>query len=314
MILRVENLKRKAVFAIVVTYNRCLLLEKCLQALLQQTALLSGIVLIDNASTDGTEAWLRQSGMLDHSSITYVRMNENTGGAGGFYEGIRQALEAGADWLWMMDDDAEPATDALHELMRIAVNPSNVYGSLAIQGEDTAWATTLLKPAKRVVHKVVDVPEASCVQSLPFLGFMIHRNLVERIGLPDVGYFIAADDVEYCMRAEQAGAEIVVAGQSRISHPKSERYTVNIFGRSLVCLRLPPWKRYYDTRNRLLIAKKYYGYAWLTKTIPGSFVRLFSALCYERHRAAQLWAFTAGFIDGVLGMKGRRHQLWRIPF
>lgn len=198
------------------------------------------------------------------------------------------------------------------ELMNVATDSANIYGSLATCGIDTSWTTTLLDEDGRSVDLASEVPACARVQSLPFLGFLIHRKLAERIGLPDAGFFIAADDIEYCMRAERAGAQIIIAGKSHIEHPKSDRYAAKVPGRNLTCLRLAPWKRYYDTRNRLLIARKYYGMRMLTQTIPGSFVRLFAALVYEPRKLAQLWAFTAGFIDGLLGRKGRLHSWWRI--
>jgi len=212
----------------------------------------------------------------------------------------------------MMDDDAIPRPDTLAELPDIADNPANVYGSLAVNGETTSWLTTLLDDGQRSSEHADMVPARARVQSLPFLGFLVHRDLVERIGLPDAGYFIAADDIEYCLRAERAGAQIIVAGKSRIEHPKSERYVARVPGRSLICLRLPPWKRYYATRNRLLIARKYYGFKLLTQTIPGSIVRLFAALRNEPNRLSQIWAFLAGMVDGLLGLKRHRHTKWRI--
>ncbi|WP_448100682.1 glycosyltransferase [Luteibacter jiangsuensis] len=305
------NQSRMQVDAVVVTYNRRILLEKCLIALLAQEGL-GRIFLIDNASTDDTNEWFLASPMAADQRVVYRRMESNGGGAGGFASGMALALDSGADWLWMMDDDAEPLPGALSELLALRPSPENVYGSLAVQGESTAWTTTLLGPPRRAVDRVEEVPECTQVLALPFLGFLIHAALVQRIGLPDSGYFIAADDVEYCLRAEAAGAKIFIAGHSRITHPKADRYHANVLGRKLTCLSLPPWKRYYDTRNRLLIARKYYGVRFFTSTVPGSFVRLFAALAHEPQRAAQLRAFMAGFFDGLLGRKGMRHQRWRI--
>jgi len=76
---------------------------------------------------------------------------------------------------------------------------------------------------------------------------------------------------------------------------------VSLFGREILCLRLPPWKRYYDTRNRLLVARKHRGAEFYYKTIPGTLVRLFTVLWLEPNRRAQAWAFFGGFVDGVLG-------------
>ena len=298
--------------AIIVTYNRKKLLERCLSAITTQTRRPDAVLVIDNASTDGTPAWLHKWMPLHLPQATLIALDQNTGGAGGFAAGMKLAFENGAEWVWMMDDDAEPHPEALEQLMRVATDPSHVYGSLAVCGDETSWLTTVLNPPLGEVERPEDVPEHAEVQSLPFLGFLIHRDLVARIGLPDTGYFIAADDVEYCIRAQRAGAKIIMAGRSRIEHPKSRPYKVKVLGRTLTCLALPPWKRYYDTRNRLLIARRHYGIKLFTQTIPGSLVRLFAALWQEPDRPAQLRAFCAGFWDGLWGIKGKRHEKWGI--
>jgi len=297
---------------VVVTFNRCTLLERCLLAIGAQTHPPHRLVIVDNASTDGTRNWLAEW-VPEHAVYAEcVPLAENLGGAGGFAEGLRIAIERGADWVWMMDDDAEPHPEALAELLKIANDPANVYGSLATHGTNTSWSTDLIDPPQRNVNEVIAVPPSARVRSLPFLGFLIHRDLVERIGLPDAGFFIAADDVEYCIRASLTGAQIIIAGKSHIEHPMAKRSITRVFGTDVIYLRLPPWKRYYDTRNRLLIARKYYGIRLLTQTIPGSFVRLFTALMYEPRKLAQLWAFCTGMFDGLLGIKGRRHTKWGI--
>lgn len=302
------------VCAIVVTYNRLDLLECCVTAISTQTTPPTCTLVIDNASTDGTNAWLGrwESATAGSSMRGVVTLATNLGGAGGFAAGMREAMRRGYDWAWMMDDDAAPHPDALMHLCEIATNTSDVYGSLAVCGTETSWLTTLLGPPEVSTTTASDIPASASVKSLPFLGFFIHRRLIERIGLPDAGFFIAADDIEYCMRARRVGARIVVSGQSRIEHPKSRPYTLKLPWHTLTALALPPWKRYYDTRNRLLIARKYYGFRILTQTIPGSVIRLAAALLREPHRAAQFKAWCCGMFDGLLGIRGRRHDRWGI--
>lgn len=297
--------------AIVVTYNRRDLLIECLNALIKQTRKPDRIFIVDNASSDGTLELLREQGWASHPKADLLELKVNTGGAGGFSAGLARMLESGLEWAWMMDDDAVPHPDALAELMRVARVPDNVYGSLAVDGEETSWLVTFEGSGKSTRQRT-EVPMEAEVASLPFLGFMIHRSLVTRLGLPDSGLFIAADDIEYCVRARHAGSRIIIAGKSLIDHPRSLTYEIRIPGYALTALRLPPWKRYYDTRNRLLIARKYYGFRLLTQTIPGSMLRMAGALCKEPQKGAQLKAFCAGFIDGILGRKGRRHENWGI--
>lgn len=298
------------IMGVVVTYNRKDLLIKCISALSNQSLILEKIVIVDNASTDGTIEFLQMNQILNNPNLVLLSQVENTGGAGGFSTGMKYAFEHGADYVWMMDDDAEPHQTALEKLMKHAT-PNNIYGSLAVNGEDTAWTTTLLPESKTIDSKRL-IPKIAEVQSLPFLGYLTSKEIFKKLGLPDTSYFIAADDVEYCLRAQRAGFKTYVCGQSYIEHPKSDRYPFNLFGKKLICLKLVPWKRYYDTRNRLLIARKYYGIKAYTQTFPASFVRLFAALINEPNKVKQIKAFFAGVYDALLNNTGKRHDYWKL--
>lgn len=301
-----------AIATVIVTYNRKVLLRRCLTAVIRQNYNAERIFIVDNSSTDGTREALSSEKWLARTDMELLALPENVGGAGGFSTGLEHAIDKGAEWIWMMDDDAEPHPNALEELMKVATDPAHIYGSLAVYGNETSWLTTVLEPPLGEVNDIDAMPEIATVQSLPFLGFLIHRSLVERIGLPDAGFFIAADDAEYCIRSKKAGAKIIIASKSRIEHPKSRPYKVKVLGRTLTCLALPPWKRYYDTRNRLLIARKHYGARFFTQTIPGSFIRMLATLITEPRKGAQLWAWFCGMFDGLCGIKGKRHEKWKI--
>lgn len=295
---------------VIVTYNRKELLVNCLKAISQQNYDYDKIILVDNASTDGTIEFLESKRLFNNPKLILLKQTENTGGAGGFSAGMKYAFEHGADYVWMMDDDAAPHQNALEQLMQHAT-PNHIYGSLAVNGEDTAWTTTLL-PDSKIVDSRNLVPEISEVQSLPFLGYLTSKEIFEKLGLPDTSYFIAADDVEYCLRAQRAGFKIYICGESYIEHPKSDRYPLYFLGKKLICLRLVPWKRYYDTRNRLLIARQYYGVKVFTQTLPASFVRLFAALINEPNKFMQIKAFFAGVYDALLKNTGKRHDYWNL--
>jgi len=299
---------------VVVTYNRKALLVRCLDALRRQTHSPARILVVDNASTDGTQEALAQVGWLDFPGLVYRRLDENTGGAGGFHAGLEMATHDRAGWVWLMDDDAEPEPTALEELCRVATDPANVYGSVAVDGDRLSWRMSVRceEGAYRRVRLPSDLPDNPEVQFVPFLGFLIHSDLVGRIGLPEKGFFIAADDVEYCVRAREQGARMILATHSRLRHPAADDYAIDVFGKEILCLRLPPWKRYYDTRNRLLVARLHYGAEFYYKTIPGTLVRLLGVLLFEPRRLAQLHAFFAGFMDGIRGRQGRRHEQWKI--
>lgn len=95
-----------SVVAVVVTYNRCAMLQQCISHIEAQTHPCD-ILVIDNASDDQTAEWL-QSYQKTHAHIRACRLATNTGGAGGFYHGIRESVHAGYSHVWIMDDDCLP--------------------------------------------------------------------------------------------------------------------------------------------------------------------------------------------------------------
>ena len=192
--------------AVLVTYNRQRLLTDCLTALLGQTRPLDRIILIDNASIDGTTEWLREQGYTHHPHIDYLRLPENRGGAGGFHAGVDHGFTHGYDWFWLMDDDACPQPDALAQLLACQPQSAHLYGSTAIDPDDPqrrlCWPTST--PGGSRLEYQTDLTDPLLeIQSLTFLGLLVHRQIVQQIGLPDSTIFLAGDDIDYCERARK---------------------------------------------------------------------------------------------------------------
>src|SRR3990170_1109632 len=115
--------------AVIVTYNRIQLLKECINALHIQTRKLEEIIVVNNSSTDGTLEWLNSQ--KDLTTIT----QENSGSAGGFHTGIKAAYEKGYDWIWCMDDDAEPELNALEELTKFFTNDNKALACTVIDDQ-----------------------------------------------------------------------------------------------------------------------------------------------------------------------------------
>ena len=216
--------KRATIAAVVVTFNRKTLLIECLRALLAQEQPLDHIYLIDNASTDGTQELLKRERLMDDALIEYVRLPENTGGAGGFHEGIKLAHQAGYDWIWVMDDDAEPAIDALSMLFD-GKDPAKFtqYSGLCgikmgLDDEPQYLHRGLFDPESgpRPLLKTLAFQEQE-ISYASFVGLLINAKAADLIGYPIQDFFIWYDDVEYCQRMMRYGP-ILYRPKSSILH------------------------------------------------------------------------------------------------
>ena len=128
-------MKTKRVGTIVVTFNRKKMLKECIEALLKQSYDNQEILVIDNASTDGTREEIAKLLGAGHDfgnmELIYQNTGANLGGAGGFQYGVRWAVEHGYDYIWLMDDDCIPETGALAALLAAWENLGGKCGWLS---------------------------------------------------------------------------------------------------------------------------------------------------------------------------------------
>ena len=206
----------ETVAVVVVTYNRADLLGRVLDGLAAQTHEPDAVIVVDNASEDHTRE------VLDaHRGLTLQRIHlpENTGGAGGFRAGVEAAYSQGFDRIWLMDDDVVPAPDCLAVLMAIdepclmSVR-ENTRGRLV---EKAATDFDLRRPwSIRPKRASVEtsyaersaMPERVEIEIVAFEGFMMRREVIDAVGLPDETFFIFYDDVDLALRARRAGYRI----------------------------------------------------------------------------------------------------------
>jgi len=297
------------VVAIVVTYNRKESLIAVMNALLKQTSACD-IIIVDNASTDCTKDILDLQGILDRERVSYICLPENLGGSGGFSQGLKYAMKGEWDWFWLMDDDAIPETSTLENLLKYADDPNSVYGSTAINmvkgKRKLCWPAITNKNGNKCFVEFMDMlAEVEEVDMIPFLGLYIHRHLVERVGYPDPGFFICADDKEYCERIKNQNAKLLLIKSSIINHPLSEVVIYDFVFFQAAYRSLPPWKIYYDVRNKILIANKYFRYRLWTQTLPGIFFRTILSMFKEERRGWILTLTMKAVFDGLLNRKGK---------
>src|SRR5688500_20251395 len=94
--------RRVTVCAVVLTFNRKALLVECLDAVLGQSRPPDHVVVVDNASTDGTRELLRENGLLER--VEWIPLERNLGSSGGFHHGVAAARRGSWDWVCVMDE------------------------------------------------------------------------------------------------------------------------------------------------------------------------------------------------------------------
>lgn len=214
--------KQGDVAAVVVTYNRCDLLLRCCACLTaQQIDPADGhaldILIIDNASTDGTRQALDP--LIQDGTVRYLNTGANLGGAGGFNRGMRAAVEAGYDYLWIMDDDCLAHPDSLQPLLKADAQLGDSYGFLSSVVRWTDGSLCKMNIQRHpLTHDLSDfTAELQPCTLASFVSLFVPARIVVELGLPIADFFIWTDDWEFTRRISRR-YPCYVAGNSVVTH------------------------------------------------------------------------------------------------
>lgn len=291
------------VIAVVVTYNRKELLCECLSAILEQTTPVARVLVINNASTDGTLDMLKVNGFEDNSIVDIVTLKTNIGGAGGFYFGIDIARKTkGYTGIWIMDDDTVPQRECLERLLEADKTLAGKYSFLA----SSIWGPN---------GECMNVPEIDSsptdsgypgwytklgdglvsIKEATFVSLLVNRKTIESCGLPCKDFFIWGDDSEYTTRVTRFCDKAYMVGASVAIHKRKGGKALD-FEHETDKRRLR-FNRYMF-RNQIIILRYYHGALACLRYIITKFVmfvRLVIALKIDRARILLL-----GVSDGLI--------------
>lgn len=240
--------------AIVVTYNRKDILKDCITSILSQSIPVD-IMIIDNASTDGTKAALKD--WILEKKITYYNMKKNLGGAGGFYYGIKKAVLLSYEYVWIMDDDTIPDNDAAGQLYKAACELDNHFGFLASTvffnenelcqmnrpGISRQWYS--MKKYNYIQKGLINLEYAS------FVSLLIKSDVIKNVGLPLKEFFIWNDDYEFTTRISKMYDNYLVCN-SVVKHKMKENKMADILIDSPDRIA----RHFYGYRNAFYVAKR----------------------------------------------------------
>jgi len=327
------------VTVVTVTYgDRWHLLKQVLEAVLAMPAV-ERVVLVDNGSTGSA---VPEGVALERQKVQPILLGENKGSAGGFGAGVRAALNAGGEYLWLLDDDNVPEKEALDVLMKaygrlVEDTPQNQLALHCMRegrgylrgtalGDDLArWFPIdnsfagfhFVRAAKKLLtgRSTAKGPFLDCVP-IPFGmygGLFLHRSVAEAIGLPLESLFLYADDNEYTMRITSGGGKVFLIPRSRIADIESswgaddEGKAKSSAARRAAATEA---QMYYSTRNQTWFSRKYFCTNRLVFAVnKWLYLALVSAGLLIRGKLQRVGLMLRAVSDGEHERLGRKAEL-----
>lgn len=295
---------------VVVTYNRLEKLKNALCCYEEQTLLPGYVIVVNNASTDGTADFLEEwqskgqspvdagrAAGADHGQTEniyaaggetgnfrriVINTGSNLGGSGGFAVGLRRAIEERARWVWIADDDAYPERDCFEKVRKYADARDDISavcgevlnpdGSIDVYHRRRFSRRALVVREERIPVEVYESGEPFGVDLYSFVGTAVRWQALRKVGANNPDYFIWYDDSEHSLRVRETG-RIVCLPDVRVHHDTAAAPVKT--GLS--------WKDYYGVRNELDAYRKHlswfdylglvaadYLYLWLKVKDPVS--------------------------------------------
>lgn len=289
---------------VIVTYNRLDKLKHTLQLFSKQTVIPAYVLVVDNASTDGTGAFLQQWQAEESPFLRYIISSAtNTGGSGGFHMGLEAAQKMDADWIWLSDDDAFPEENALEEAERFLQDNQDR------QDRISAICSCVINDGKldldhrrRIARQGVRVVESVCPESdyenpsfrldtISYVGIVIHKPYLDKVGLTQKDFFIWYDDTEHSLRLGRAG-EMYCVPTIRVHHDTpASNGELN-------------WKHYYGTRNMLYTIKRHFPFCCFAYAAASCFYNSVKVILEGKQRREQGKLYLHALKDAMFSRLG----------
>jgi GT2 family glycosyltransferase len=275
------------VAAVIVAFNNCEMLRDLLNDLYTQVRVPDNIIVIDNASTDPTGDMVKSN----FGRTQYIRLNENSGSAGGYHEGLKLAIK-NCDFVWTFDDDVRLKPNSLSELLEgfRALNATYKIGAVRCVGE----------------HHPIAVPTEMDI--ITWRGTLIKIEAILAAGLPRKEYFIYGEDIDFSYRMKKQGYVFYWIPKSQCIERRQGKTDRRLFGREVKIYR-DSFRFYYAFRNEINIYLQYRRIRELYKTVLYAMkVAVFILVTRSPQKRATIYAIFQGILDGITGNLGIKKQ------
>ena len=292
---------------IVLNWNSGEFIARCLQSLVSSKGVGVEIIVIDNASADGSGKAIA----MRFPSVTVVQLPENVGVAAGWNKGVEFFVQRGVDWLFLVNSDATVDSECLRSLLdTIHADPTIAAVTPRIMDgvkEGKVWFDggrinifghpyhrNMGRPPEMSPQPFVEDFGSGCV-------CLIRLEAIEQLGPFDEAFFAYVEDTEFCIRAKRNGWQIVHQPSALALHFPSGSVKKNT----------GKWFRdYYVTRNALMLGRRTMrGFRWFMFLIYFLVASFFGPVVYflATAQVRRAGAIMLGAMDFVRGRTGKRY-------
>jgi GT2 family glycosyltransferase len=244
------------VWIIILNWNGCRDTIDCVESVQKMDYPNYGVVVVDNGSSDGSEALLRER----FPDVSIVQTGKNLGFAGGNNAGIRTALDQGADYVWVLNNDTVVDRRCLDFLVRAAeAEPragmvgNKIYYHHAPQTVWFAGGEVALDKGGLTRHTGKDCGDDPSYdrpgpsQYVTGCSLLARTAMIKDTGLMDENYFLYFEDVDWSLKAQQKGWNLIYEPRARIWHREGAQGQEGYSERFI----------YYSMRNRLYFMQRF---------------------------------------------------------
>jgi alpha-1,3-rhamnosyl/mannosyltransferase len=223
-----DGLDQAAVYIILLNWNSAADTLRCLRALTMLQGGRARVMVVDNGSEPADLERLRSGIARWGLAVELVETGENLGFGGGCNIGMRRALARGAEFVWLLNNDAVPHPDALQAMLRVTEGDAQIgaVGSVIYDLERPERVQTwgggrVWRWAGVARHRRWPIA-ARRLHYLTAASILLRREALERTGLfDDDTFFMYWEDADLCFRLRAQGWKLAVAGDAMIWHQRS---------------------------------------------------------------------------------------------
>jgi rhamnosyltransferase len=258
------------------------------------------IVIVDNNSNEAAMSMLRA--LCDAENSELIANRENLGVAAALNQGAKRAIELGYAWALTLDQDSWPEAELVATLSEIYVNhPDRQKVKMIGSNYQSPITGQAFLDFKDTLSNCLETEAVITSCSLTCL------RAFEEIGPFQDDFFIDEVDHEYCLRLRSHGYKVVISCKPLTIHPLGNQTRHSFLWKRPVSCNHSPLRRYYSTRNRLVLYRRYIHRecTWVRRNMHAAITETVIIILYEERKLQKMVAMLFGLWHAVSGRMGR---------